>query len=205
MHKVPVLIQALFPGILWRLPVKEEMVFLTFDDGPHPNATPRILDILSRHNAPATFFCLGEHVLGNPKVFERMKNEGHGIGNHGFRHLSGWRTSRKNYIENAERGFELTGSLFFRPPFGHVGFFQKMDLQKKFKLVFWDIMAGDYNTEIPEEKCIRYILQHIRAGSILVMHDSKQTENRILNILPPLLDELTRKGFNFGVIGRESE
>jgi len=201
MHHIPKFIQSIFPDIIWHVPNNERKIFLSFDDGPHPEVTPRVLDILEQNHALATFFCLGENVVGNKGIYERIKNEGNGIGNHGFRHLSGWGTSKKKYIENALKGFDITGSPFFRPPYGRLGIIQKFELQKKFKIVMWDIMAGDYKSNITEKQCIQFILDHIQCGSIVVLHDSAYENHKILNILPPLLHELTKKQYTFGVIG----
>ena len=120
-HKVPHIVQSLFPHILWRIPNDRNTVFLSFDDGPHPEVTPLILDILADFHVRATFFLLGEKTVRNEWILARIREEGHGVGNHGYRHLSGWRTSRIDYLKNADEGFEICQAAFSDLPLGGLG------------------------------------------------------------------------------------
>ena len=167
MKKVPTLIQSLFPDIIWRIPNNEGKVFLTFDDGPDPEVTPKILDLLNLNGAKATFFCLGEQVEKHPDCFTIIKENGHGLGNHGFSHLDGFRTSKKNYLLNFDKGYEYTQSPIFRPPFGRLRFSQKNHIQKKHTIVLWDLMAKDYDAKAPVQKVINFLTSHILPGSII--------------------------------------
>lgn len=196
--------QSVFPEIIWRIPNDQNRIYLTFDDGPHPQVTPEVLDILAHYRAHATFFLLGEHIVHNEWILHRIREEGHGIGNHGFRHLSGWRTSRKDYLINADKGYEMSGSHLFRPPYGRIGLLQKKEIQRKYRIVMWDIMAQDYDPGVPENKTIRFILRNIRSGSVVVLHEQMPLKTKILNILPHLLHELNKKEYTFGVIGTNS-
>ncbi len=120
MYHTPIIIQKLFPGVIWRIPNSENKVFLTFDDGPDPEGTPRILDILAKYDAKATFFCLGRQVEKYPTLFERILKEGHAVGNHTYSHLNGWTTANEKYFEDIERANEIIGSKLFRPPYGRI-------------------------------------------------------------------------------------
>ena len=111
MRAIPKVIQKVFPGITFRIPNQEKKIFLTFDDGPDPEVTPKVLDVLDEYQVKATFFCLGDRIRQHPDVFREIKNRGHGIGNHGYKHLDGWKTARKPYIENVSKGFDYSGSF----------------------------------------------------------------------------------------------
>ena len=90
--KTPWWLKRLFPGCVWDMPKNEKTIYLTFDDGPHPTITPFILDQLKKHNAKATFFCIGDNVIKYPEVFRQILAAGHSVGNHTQRHVNGWRT-----------------------------------------------------------------------------------------------------------------
>ena len=78
----------------------EKKIYLTFDDGPIPEVTPWVLDMLKKHNAKATFFCIGDNIAKYPEIFKRIISEGHAVGNHTFNHLKGRNTKLHDYIEN---------------------------------------------------------------------------------------------------------
>ncbi|MGG7037055.1 MAG: polysaccharide deacetylase family protein [Flavobacterium sp.] len=97
------LIKKLFPNYIWAIPNKENKVFLTFDDGPAPEITEWVLEQLKSYNAKATFFCVGENVEKHPEIFKKIISEGHGIGNHTYNHLNGWKTTPEKYLTNIEK------------------------------------------------------------------------------------------------------
>src|SRR4051794_18163617 len=96
----PAWLKKFYGKCLWQVPTKEKVIYLSFDDGPHPSETPFILDTLKIFNAKATFFCLGTNVLKYPAIYKRIINEGHTIGNHTHNHLDGWRTRNETYYED---------------------------------------------------------------------------------------------------------
>jgi len=98
--KTPSFVQSLFPNYIWKIDTLEKKIFLTFDDGPIPEVTPLVLDILEDANAKATFFCVGDNVKKYPDIFDRIKAEGHSIGSHTFNHLNGWNTDNIAYFHN---------------------------------------------------------------------------------------------------------
>jgi len=98
--KTPKFVKWIFPKRIWAFSRLEKGVHLTFDDGPIPEVTPWILDLLKEYNAKATFFCIGENVAKHPEIFKRILAEGHSVGNHTFNHLNGWKTKTSEYIEN---------------------------------------------------------------------------------------------------------
>ena len=118
--KSPLLLKWYYPSLLWNKSRKEKVIYLTFDDGPIPNVTDFVLKTLKASNAKATFFCIGDNISKYPEVFERVKNDGHAIGNHTFNHLKGWITDDETYVNNFLKCQELTQTNLFRPPYGRI-------------------------------------------------------------------------------------
>ena len=170
-HHPPALLQHLMPSLVWRLPTGDDEAYLTFDDGPHPETTPRILDLLAENHAKATFFCVGRQVEKYPALYERILREGHAVGNHTYSHLDGWRTPDKKYFEDIERADQLIDSPLFRPPYGRVRPSQIKVLREKYTIVMWDIMPGDYNPDIPLHTLSRRLHKHLQPGSVVVGHE----------------------------------
>ncbi len=186
----PSILQSLFPSLIWRIPNAGNKIFLTFDDGPDPEATPRILDLLEEHNAKATFFCLGGQVEKYPAIFDRIKNEGHAVGNHTYSHLSGWTTSNKKYFEDIERADQIIGSKLFRPPYGRIRPSQIKVLKEKYKIIMWDVMSGDYDERQKPERILKRVQKRIRPGSVVVWHDKHQTYELLKTMLPFIIVNL---------------
>jgi peptidoglycan/xylan/chitin deacetylase (PgdA/CDA1 family) len=195
--RFPLLIRFFFPHFLYSIKNDSKKIFLTFDDGPIPEVTPLILGILSKFNAKASFFCLGKNVEHHPEIFNSIKEHGHTIGNHGYEHKNGWKTPNIKYFENTEKANELIKSNLFRPPYGKISPIQIIKLSKKYKIVLWDILSGDFDPNISKEKCAENVIKKIKPGSIIVFHDSLKAKERVLYALPIVLDVLQKKGFEF--------
>ncbi len=204
--KSPAILKWMFPKWIWFLPNKTNTVYLTFDDGPIPEVTPWVLDILKQFNAKATFFCIGENVQKHPLIFNRILKEEHAIGNHTYNHLNGWKTSTSDYILNAEM-FEdklkpakedtSNNKLLFRPPFGKINQKQSEILQKKgYSIIMWNVLSADFDVSISEEKCLQNVLKNIKAGSIIVFHDSIKAEKKLKYVLPKVLSYIYSNGMN---------
>lgn len=159
-------------------------MFLTFDDGPHPDTTPRILELLDKHDAKATFFCLGRNVEKYPAVYDSIIAAGHSTGNHTWSHPNGWTTSTRKYLEDADRASKVIDSRLFRPPYGRITPGQWRQLRKKYEIIMWTRMFADYRKNFNPDAAR---LSGIRPGDILVMHDSVKTSKKslpLLQILP---------------------
>ena len=203
---MPRFIQRLYPERIWAFSRNKKSVYLTFDDGPIPVVTPWVLEELKKHNAKATFFCIGNNIQKHPEVFKKVLSEGHSVGNHTFNHLNGWKTDASEYVENAEkaerlmteaRSRSLNNSELFRPPYGKITSKQAKILKKKgFKIVMWDIISYDYDANISEEKCLQNVLKNIKPGSIIVFHDSLKAEKNLRYVLPKVLEFISEKGWN---------
>ncbi len=172
----------LYPEAIFRIRTIEKLLYLTFDDGPDPDSTPQLLDILEWHNIKSLFFCNGKAAEKHPDLIALIKTKGHLIGNHGYEHLNGWKTSGEKYIENVAIAAPYTSSGLFRPPYGRLRFSQYRKLKKKYKIIFWDIMPYDFDTSFGKKNSLRILKNKIRPGSIIVLHDtSKSVTNMIID------------------------
>ena len=191
----------MFPGGIWRiLPKDGKVVYLTFDDGPIPEMTPWVLDILDKYQIKATFFCVGDNVRKYPEVYKQVLEKGHKVGNHTYNHLQGIRTRTKNYTKNAEEAARFIKSNLFRPPHGHIRIRQFLKLRKKYKIVLWDVVTRDYSKYMTPEKVLDNVKKYTRNGSIIVFHDSLKAEKNIKGSLTQTIEWLKDQGYSFGVI-----
>jgi len=195
--RIPWLGRLLFKDALFRIEeTGAKTVYLTFDDGPIPQATPLVLDILKEYNAKATFFCVGENVKKHPEIYKRIIDEGHSVGNHTFNHLNGWNTNTKVYMDNIGECSKVVDSKLFRPPYGKLNFRQYKRIRKKFRVVFWDVLSQDYDLDLTPENCFNIVKAHTRPGSVIVFHDSLKALSKIPKLLPATLDFLKNKGLS---------
>jgi peptidoglycan/xylan/chitin deacetylase (PgdA/CDA1 family) len=181
------------------VPTTEKEIWLTFDDGPVPEITPAILDILAERNVKATFFCVGHNVAKHPEIFEQVQKAGHAIGNHTYHHLNGWKTPPAAYYEDVVRCDELFQTKLFRPPHGRFTPSQYYLLKEKYLFVMWSVLARDYHRRVTPEKCLDNAIKNTHPGSIVVFHDSIKASEKVLFALPGYLDHFLRKGFRFKI------
>jgi len=212
--KSPLLLKWYYPSLLWNKSRTEKVIYLTFDDGPIPNVTDFVLKTLKAFNAKATFFCIGDNIVKHPEVYAKVINDGHAIGNHTFNHLKGWKTDDETYVKNALMCQQLTRTSLFRPPYGRIKKSQIKSLQlavsnfqfpvqkanSKLQIVMWDVLSGDFDTNLAPEKCYQNVIKHTENGSIVVFHDSLKAFDRLKYALPRTLKYFTDKGFTFSTL-----
>lgn len=206
--KTNALIKKIFSNYIWDVSNTENKVYLTFDDGPTPEITEWVLQELKKYNAKATFFCIGKNIEKYPDIFAKVINDGHSIGNHTFNHLNGWKTSTEDYLENTKSCEASISNLqskiynlkskFFRPPYGKIKASQSKKLrQLGYKIIMWDVLSADYDTSITPEKCLENVIQNVKAGSIVVFHDSVKAFPNLEYTLPKAMKYWKAKGFIF--------
>lgn len=198
--KTPKWVKKLFPESIWDMPKAQKILYLTFDDGPHPQITGFVLDELLKYNAKATFFCIGKNVVENPLIFNRILSEGHQVGNHTFNHLNGWKTSKTRYLQNIEEAAKYIDSHLFRPPYGRITSTQHRSLSTpdvSYKVVMWSVLSGDFDVNVTPEQCCKNVLKNAESGSIVVFHDSEKAYERLKYALPETLKYFSEKGFQF--------
>jgi len=170
------LARKIFSGAIFRIRTKDKIVCLTFDDGPHPESTLKILDVLGKYQVRAIFFLTGSNAEKYPELKDKIITRGHEIGNHGYSHISGWSTTVKKYAENVLKAEKFISSQFFRPPYGRICPNQYHKLISAYKIVFWDLMPYDFLKSQTGEKCLRILKEKMRPGSVIVLHDKPDSQ-----------------------------
>jgi len=187
----------LFPEALFREKTTEKILYLTFDDGPDVISTVPLLNILSKHNIKAIFFCSGKAASENPELVNRIKSEEHIIGNHGFSHLNGFFTSERKYLTDIKKAAEFTSDTLFRPPYGRLKMNQYLSIKSSFKIIMWDIMPYDFDRSFGSERSLSVLKRKIRPGSIIVLHDN--SESTLLEFLNTFIEFAFRSGYRFDI------
>lgn len=207
LHFTPSPVRWLFPQYTWRKKgCKEKTIFLTFDDGPVPEVTPFVLDVLEKYNAKATFFCVGDNVRKHPEILKKVISGGHSLGNHTFSHLNGFKTETNVYLQNVEAcGTEIqqiSGKkpVLFRPPYGRIRKEQGERLLKHFEIIMWDVLTADFDHSVSPEKCLQKSIRYTKIGSVVVFHDNPKAFPNISYALPRYLDHFSKKGFTFSAL-----
>ena len=189
----------LYPDALWRMNSEEKSVYLTFDDGPIPEATPIILDILDEYDAKATFFMVGENVSKYPRLKDEIASRGHRLGNHTFNHLGGLEATSKEYLWNIHLADRLIRTPFFRPPRGWMFPLQYMRVRRRMVIVMWDVVTRDYSKMLNADEVYRNVRKYTRNGSIITFHDSLRSIDKLRVALPLSLKWLKEQGYEFKV------
>ncbi len=187
------------PNRTWNFKVESKEIFLTFDDGPEPNLTPWVLDLLAAEGIHATFFCLGKNVKSNPELFERILIEGHGIGNHTMDHAAYSRKTKEAYLKSIANARELIPSKLFRPPYGKLSNKMARQISRNYQIIMWSWMSYDFDDRVSQEKIISQI-KKIKSGDILVFHDNFKSAKRLKVLLPKVIKCLKNSGYNFKII-----
>lgn len=195
--KIPAWLQVYNKDICWNVPGKGNTLYLTFDDGPHPTATPFILDLLKKYGIKATFFCIGKHVELYPQIYQRIIEEGHVIGNHSYSHRSGWKIPVDEYVEDVTAAAKHIPSTLFRPPYGRITPLQFKVLRQSYKIVMWDVLSKDYDDTVTNDQVIANVVNHVEPGSIIVMHDNDKTVERLPIVLPLIISTLLKNDWKF--------
>ncbi len=197
--RIPDWIPRVFNGLTWHKSRTEKTVYLTFDDGPTPIVTDKVLEILRDYDVKATFFCIGDCVQRRPEIYQQLLNHGHRVGNHTFNHLNARKTSRQEYLNNIDQAKKLISSNLFRPPYGKITPRLAKNLKSAgYEVVMWDVLSGDFDTSRSAASCLENLKRNTRNGSIVVFHDSEKAQERVLEILPEYLGFLGREGYKCG-------
>lgn len=188
--RTPSVVKPLARDFVWDIPNTRGEVFLTFDDGPIPEVTKEVLNILKEFGMTATFFCVGANVRHYPELYRSIIEDGHRTGNHTFAHENGWQTTRFAYMRSVLNCAVDVQSDLFRPPYGKISRQQVTALKRRFHLVMWDVLAGDWDASRTAEDCLSDLKRHTREGSVIVLHDSLKAKDRVLALLRPYLSWL---------------
>jgi len=207
---VPSTIQWLIPSCTWRKEGQEKVIYLTFDDGPHPEITAWVMDELKKHQIKATFFCVGENLKKHTETAKQLLTQGHQIGNHTMHHIKGWKHNNCDYLKDVENceteirdiheqlDIKKAQSRLFRPPYGQIKPSQiKLLRTKGYKIIQWSDLSCDYDKRLDCEKSLSALVKNAKPGSIVVFHDSEKAEHQLKQILPSYLEAMLAEGFTF--------
>ena len=201
LYSAPFWIRAIYPkGLIWRVQTKQPEIYLTFDDGPVPEVTPIVLEILNRYEVKATFFCVGDNVQKYPDVFASVIKAGHAVGNHTMHHARAWKTEYTSYLSEVEQCNTLVKSKLFRPPHGQLNRKLALQINKDYRIFMWSILTGDYNKKRSGEQCLANAIKNTAPGSIVVFHDSIKARERMEYTLPLYIEYCLKKGFCFRIL-----
>lgn len=196
----------LFPNLTWQGSRHSNKVYLTFDDGPTPGVTDEVLSILAEYEAKATFFCLGRQVKEHGDLLQALVKAGHVVGNHGFAHLNGWSTDTKVYLADEEAGRQALidrgiEPKYFRAAYGKLNLGALPMLKKRYhRVVMWDLLPHDYDTKLSADEVYNNVVQQVKPGSIIVLHDSEKAAPNMLAVLPRILQHLSNKNYKFATL-----
>lgn len=195
--RTPWWLKKIYRDLVWEMPTGGNKVYLSFDDGPHPVATPFVLDMLKRYEARASFFCIGKNVVLYPEIFLRTQEEGHTVANHSFDHCDGWKTNDEYYYENITKAAQVIPSRLFRPPYGRIRFRQIRHLRQSMDMtvIMWTVISADFDVAIDGVRCAANVIRYMKPGSIIVFHDSQKALEKLRYALPLVLEEIKKRGW----------
>lgn len=197
-ERPPLIYRALFPEAIWRHKHRgRKTVYLTFDDGPVPEETPWVLDLLDKEGIKATFFMVGDNVRRHPELLEEVKRRGHSVGNHTMHHLQGLKERNHKYFRDIKEADELIDSILFRPPHGIVWPGQARLIKRHYNIIMYDIVTRDYSRRVNGERVFNNVRKFARNGSIIVFHDSLKAHKNMRYALPKAIKWLKDNGFEF--------
>ena len=202
-YKFPKWLYGFYPGAIWDFFLNDnpKIIYLTFDDGPTPQVTTWLLDLLDSYDAKATFFCMGKNVKNHPELYKKYLSNGHGVGNHTMNHLKGVRTKLSDYVKDVEEARKYIDSTLFRPPYGKYSAKQHKALSNlNYNTIFWSYLTYDFDKTLSSKKRINNVIQNVKSGSILVFHDSVKAFPQLEKDLPVILNYLKNEGYLFKAI-----
>ena len=195
----PQFIRRLYPRACWRMDSSARAVYLTFDDGPIPEVTPWVLDVLDKYRIKATFFMVGDNVRKHPDEFKMVVERGHRIGNHTYNHLKGMAEHTDHYVANIDKADCYLSTNLFRPPHGLMRLRQYRALCERYHIIMWDLVTRDYNPKLNGRQILRKVQQYARPGSIITFHDSLRATHNLYYALPRAIEWLLAEGYEFKV------
>lgn len=214
--KTPLVVKKMFPNYVWDITTNTKSIYLTFDDGPTPEITNWVLNMLKSYHAKATFFCIGNNIEKHPEIFQNIIADGHSIGNHTHNHIKGWKTKANDYVDNIAKAESLIDSQIqnsefriqnlFRPPYGQITPKQgKKLLALGYKIIMWDVLSFDWDKNVSEETCFNNVMSKATNGSIIVFHDSVKASKNLQYTLPRVLEFFSKKNFLFEAIPQKNQ
>lgn len=198
--KTPSIVPIVLRSCTWNMPRDAKTMYLTFDDGPIPEATPYVLDILKSFNIKATFFCIGKNIDSYSSIYQRIVDEDHSVGNHTYNHKNGWKTKTIDYLEDVQACSKCLNSRLFRPPYGKLKLPQLRRISKTHEIIMWDVLSYDWVQTLSPKAVLQNVNRNATNGSIIVFHDSIKAKKNLEYTLPRFIETQLQKGFSFDKI-----
>jgi|LSQX01.1.fsa_nt_gb peptidoglycan/xylan/chitin deacetylase (PgdA/CDA1 family) len=186
---------------------QKKVIALTFDDGPNPNYTPKLLDILREHQVPATFFIMGKQAQRYPDIVKHINEEGHTLGLHSYRHSHAWLMSPITTIRDMNQTYNILKDIlgkapnWYRPPWGTFNILSMFAARRlNLNVAYWSIEAQDWAKDTTVEHIYNTVINKIHPGAIIVLHDNQGAPGapeRTLKALPTIINTLKGQGFRF--------
>lgn len=192
--------------IVDKVKTDKKIVALTFDDGPDPQFTPIILDILKNHGAQATFFVIGQKAKTHPQILQRMAAEGHEIGNHSYSHPDFNKLNKDAQLEEIDKTTaiikRLTGQnpVLLRPPGGYLSYdLVEMTKKRNLTIAYWTYQqdSKDWRNETKASAIARHIIKNIRPGQIIILHDGCPNGMATAQAVDMIITQLKEEGYTF--------
>lgn len=201
-ERPPLLYRLFYPDAVFRAPGEKKVAYLTFDDGPIPEATPWVLDVLDSYRVKATFFMVGDNVRKYPHLYEEVIRRGHTVGNHTMHHLQGLKVSTEEYLSDIAIAADYIKSRLFRPPHGFIGVGQAKRVAQDYQLVMYDLITRDYSRRLTSQEVFENVRRYTRNGSIIVFHDSIKSMPRLKDALPRSIEWLQSQGYELATLDK---
>ena len=196
-ERPPQIFRSLFPDAHFRIRGEERCVYLTFDDGPIPEATPWVLDMLDSYGIKATFFMVGDNVRKYPDVYQEVVSRGHTVGNHTMHHLQGLKVKTPYYLDDIKEADGYIHSRLFRPPHGFLTPKQARLIREQYTIIMYDLITRDYSRHLTADQVFDNVRRYVRNGSIIVFHDSLKSQHNLRYALPRSIEWLLENGYAF--------
>ena len=197
-EQMPDIVRLLYPTILWRKDKDKKVIYLTFDDGPTEEITHWILKTLDEFGVKATFFCIGNNAEKHPEIVDEIRQNGHSVGIHGYSHVRGLYKKQEEYLNDIKKSESIIKSKIFRPSHGRIYPSQVKKLNVLgYKVVLWDVITRDYDTNLKEEEVLKIAKKYTRNGSIVVFHDSLKAEKNMKYAFPLAVKYWLENGYTF--------
>ena len=196
-ERIPWILRRCFfrEDVIFRMEETTPSVYLTFDDGPIPESTPYILEILGDFGVKGTFFMVADNARRYPELFRKVVESGHAVGNHTFHHVPPFRQSVGEMMDDVALADEILGSRLFRPPHGLITREQQNALAGAgYRIMMFDLNTLDYRADRTADEIVRSVAENVRPGSVINMHDSLKSIGKLRTALPEVLKVLRRRG-----------
>lgn len=198
-ERPPRLFRLLYRHAIFRVATTRREVFLTFDDGPVPGATPWVLDCLDRYGVKATFFMVGDNAKRFPELVREVRRRGHAVGNHTMHHIQGKDYNTAAYMEDLQEADALLHTPLFRPPHGWLRLRQSWAIRRKYRMVMYDLVTRDYARHTTASDVVETVRRYAREGSVIVFHDSRKSIEKLKEALPQAIEWLLEQGYSFSL------